>query len=130
MSSNALSNPTAQINDDTISYTPNSLSYKLGGGDVNVRTQTAGGGAISTVVTENAESRMSMVKFGMLLTDTNRNLIRTWQEARATGGNTIRLSGDSSQIPLSFTGMQLVTDPEYSVGSDGSVEVEFMGDPA
>lgn len=127
---NALSNPTIQVNDDTISIVPNSLSYKRGKGDVNVRAQSSGGGGSSTVVTENAETKVSMVKFSLFLTDANRSLIDTWQENRYNGGNTIRFSERGSTIPLSFSNMHVTTDPDYSVGADGSVEIELMGDAA
>ena len=126
--SNALSNPTVQLNDQTISILPNTLTYKRGTGDVNVRAQSAGGGSVSAVVTENAETKISSVKFSLTLTDVNRDLISGWQEARYTGGNTIRFSERGSELPLSFSNMHVTTDPEYSVGADGSVEVEFMGD--
>ena len=127
---NALSNPTVQMNDDTISIVPNSLSYVRGKGDVNVRAQSSGGGGATTVSTENAETKVSMVKFSLFLTDANRTLIETWQENRYNGGNTIRFSERGSTIPLSFSNMNVTTDPDYSVGADGSVEVELKGDPA
>lgn len=130
MAQNALSNPSVQINDETIAIVPNSLTYKRGAGDVSVRAQSAGGDSVEAVVTENAETKISMVKFNMYLTDTNREAIRGWQNNRFNGGNTIRFSERGSTEPLSFTGMNVTTDPEYSIGADGSVEVEFMGDAA
>lgn len=128
MASNALSNPTVQVNDDTIYIVPNSLAYKRGKGDISVRAQSAGGDAVQVVVTENAETKMAMVKFSLFLTDDNRQAIETWQENRFNGGNTIRFSQRGSEVPLSFTGMNITTDPEFNVGADGSVEIEFMGD--
>lgn len=127
---NALSNPTIQVNDETIAIVPNSLTYKRGKGDLSVRPQSAGGNSVTNVITENAETKMSMVKFSLYLTDTNRSYIEQWQEAYFTGGNTIRFSDRASSQPLAFSNMNVITDPEYSVGADGSVEVEFMGDPA
>jgi len=127
---NALSNPTIQVNDQTISILPNTLTFKNGAGDVNVRAQSSGGGGSSAVITENAETKISMVKFSLVLTDVNRDFINQWQEKRYTGGNSIRFSERGSNIPESFTNMHVTTDPEKSVGADGSVEVEFMGDAA
>lgn len=130
MATNALSNPTIQVNDETISIVPNSLTYTRGRGDVSVRAQSAGGNSVETVVTENAETKISMVKFSLYLTDTNLEFISNWQDTRYSGGSTIRFSERGSASPLSFTGMNITTDPEYSVGADGVVEVEFMGDAA
>tara|TARA_R110000851_G_scaffold134568_1_gene269871 strand:- start:779 stop:1168 length:390 start_codon:yes stop_codon:yes gene_type:complete len=127
---NALSNPTVEINDETIAIVPNSLTYKRGAGDVTVRTQSAGGDSVESVITEDAETKISNVKFSLLLTDKNLDFVRTWQGSRFDGGNTIKLSQRGSTQPLSFANMQVVSDPEYSVGADGSVEVEFMGDSA
>lgn len=127
---NALSNPSVQVNDDTIAIVPNSLSYKKGKGDVQVRAQSAGGNSVETVLTENAETKVSMVKFSLFLTDTNRQLIDAWQENRYSGGNTIKFSQRGSNVPLAFVNMNVTIDPELSVGADGSVEIEFMGDPA
>lgn len=127
---NALSNPTVEVNDQVISILPNTLTYKRGAGDVNLRTQSAGGDSIEAVITENAETKISTVKFSLTLTDTNLAYVRSWQQNTFDGGNTIRISGRTMTTPLSFTGMCIIADPEYSVGADSSVEVEFMGDPA
>lgn len=127
---NALSNPTIQVNDQTIPILPNSLTYKRGAGDVNVRAQSAGGDSVEAVITENAETKIGMVKFSLSLTDTNLDYVRTWQENRFNGGNTIRLSDRTLSTPLSFVNMNVTSDPEYNVGPDGGVEVEFMGSAA
>ncbi|MGR3179832.1 MAG: hypothetical protein ACUZ8E_17470 [Candidatus Anammoxibacter sp.] len=130
MAVNALSNPTIEVNDITIRILPNTLSYKLGKGDVNVRAQSAGGNSVESVFTEDAETKISMVKFSMTVTDVNRDLVESWQENRFQGGNTIRFSEKTSTKPLSFAGMVVMTDPEYSVGADSTVEIEFEGDAA
>ena len=130
MAVNALSNPTVEINDITIRILPNTLSYKLGKGDVNIRAQSAGGNSVEAVITEDAETKISMVKFSLTVTDTNRDLVEGWQENRFQGGNTIRFSEKGSDKPLSFSGMVVMTDPEYSVGADSTVEIEFEGDAA
>lgn len=127
---NALANPTVQVNDQTISILPNTLTFKRGAGDVNVRAQSAGGDSVEAVITENAETKIGSVKFSLSLTDTNLSYVDTWQQNTFAGGNTIRISGRTLQTPFSFVNMHVVTDPEYSVGADGTVEVEFMGDPA
>ncbi len=127
---NALSNPVVQVNDQTISIIPNSLSYKRGAGDVNVRAQSAGGDSVEAVITENAETKLGMVKFTLSVTDTNMEYVQTWHDNKFNGGNTIRISSRTISTPLSFTNMNITTEPEFSVGADGSVEVEFMGEPA
>ena len=125
---NALSNPTIQVNDQTISILPNTLSYKRGVGDVNVRAQSAGGDSVEAVITENAETKIGMVKFSLSVTDANMEYVQTWHDNKFNGGNTIRISSRTITTPLSFTNMNITSEPEFSVGADGSVEVEFMGE--
>lgn len=122
-----LSNPTVVVNDDTISILPNSLSYKEGQGDAKVRPLSAGGDAIEVVVTSDAETKASMVKFKVSNSDTHLGQVNEWLLARSDGGVTITLSEGDISIP--FTGMIMTTEPERSVGADGEVEVEFMGPP-
>ena len=63
MATRTLSNPTVQVNDDTIAIVPNSIEYKTGIGDKNVKSQSAGGNSIEVVITEDAETKKSMVIF-------------------------------------------------------------------
>ena len=125
--SKTLSNPTVEVNDDTITILPNSLTYKEGQGDVNVRPESAGGNSIEVVVTDNAETKKSMCKFKFSNTDTHLNQVKEWLAARTNGGVTISLSEDGIQV--AFRSMILITEPERSVGADGEIEVEFEGPP-
>ena len=121
-----LSNPTVEINDQTIGTIPNSLSYKSGRGDISVRPQSAGGNSIEVIRTENAETKKGMGKLSLYNTKVNRDLVREWQDKM--DGNTIRLSdGDFTE---SFSQMFVCTDPEFNLGADGKVEVTFEGNPA
>lgn len=121
-----LSNPTVEVNDQVISIVPNSLVYKKGFGDRQVRAQSAGGDSITAVVTEDATTKLSMVKIKLLPTTENINLVSEWLDSR--DGNTIRFSEDSNIE--SFTGMYVTTEPENTTGADGEIEIEFMGNPS
>lgn len=121
-----LANPSVQVNDATIAIIPNSASYKTGKGDINVRAQSAGGNSISIVKTENAETKISMVKFKLYNTQNNVALVREWQDS--VDGNTINMS-DGSYIE-SFREMYIISDPEIMLGADGEIEVEFNGLPS
>lgn len=120
-----LSNPSVEVNNDAIGIVPNSLSYKKGKGDKNVRAQSAGGNSIEAIVTENAETKKGMVKFSLYNTATNQSLLDGWQEGNA---NTVRLS--QGEFTLSFRTMVVTTDPEVQTGADGNLEVTFEGQPA
>jgi hypothetical protein len=114
-----------EVGNDAIGIVPNSLSYKKGKGDKNVRSQSAGGDSIAIVITENAETKKGMVKFSLYNTAENQALLDSWQDSDET---TIRLSQGS--FTLSFRSMVVTSDPEVSTGADGSLEVVFEGQPA
>ena len=120
-----LSNPAVEVNDQVVSIVPNSLSYKKGQGDKNVKAQSAGGDAIEVILTVNAETKISMVKFKMFNTKTALDLINAWTVN--VEGSTIRLSEDA--LVESFRNMIVTTEPERVIGADGELEVEFMGQP-
>ena len=121
-----LATPTVVINDDTIEIAPNSLKYKMGKGDVNIRTQQAGT-SVTTIVNEDSETKLSMVGFSLILTSTSDVQVDKWLEARTSGGVTIEFFDGT--ISRSFSGMVLVSEPERTTGSEGSVELEFQGPP-
>ncbi len=120
-----LSNPTVEVDDDTISIIPNSLSYKEGQGDRNVKAESAGGSAITPIVTINAETKISMCKFKLSNTEDHLNQIKEWMGEDE--GVTISLS--EGEIQVAFREMVVTTEPERAVGADGELEVEFMGPP-
>lgn len=124
-----LATPVLEINDQVIQYLPNTITWKGGAGDINVRHQSAGGGAGSTVITEDAESRVSMLKFSVANTAENNDLIEDWlQASRNLNGVSARLS--DSGFTRAFRGMRITSDPERNIGTEGAIELEFMGDPS
>ena len=129
MANGTLSNPTVEVNDDVISIMPNSLSYKEGQGDRKVRAESAGGGSIIAVITDDAETKISMVKFKMTNLDEHLKQVKEWMAA-GNDGVTINLSQEGSDTQVAFRNMVVTTEPERSIGADGEIEVEFMGPPA
>ena len=87
---------------------------------------SAGGSSVEPVVTENAESKKSMVKFKLLNTDNNFKLADYWLEQR-TVGVTIDLS--EGTIAEGFDKMIFITEPERMIGADGNLEIIFEGAP-
>jgi len=119
-----LSNPTVEVNNDVVAIIPNSLSYKKGKGDRKALPQSSGGNAIDIVVTEDAETKKSMVKFSLRNTKANQDRLDSWQDEEQ---NTIRLSQGDFVIP--FRQMVVTGDPETETGADGKLEVMFEGAP-
>lgn len=123
-----LSNPVVEINDQSIFIKPNSLSFKKGYGEKKVRSQSAGGSTIDIVSTDDAETKMSMVKFSLLTTNNNIEFYEEWQNVGA-GGNVIRLSEKDGSLSIPFRKMTLTSDNEVATGADGEFEAEFAGPP-
>jgi hypothetical protein len=126
MSERTLANPTVEVNNDVIGIIPNSTSYKGGKGDKSVRPQSSGGNSVEVIITEDAETKKSMVKFSLYNTKTNDDLISGWQDQ--VEGNTIVLS--DGNFTRSFRKMHVTNDPEMNLGADGNAEVVFEGQPA
>ena len=126
MSFRTLSNPSVVIQNETIAIIPNSLSFKIGSGDKEVKAQSAGGGSIEVVVSENAETMISMVKFKLFNTAGNLQRVKDWS---VLFSETITLS-DPNGINESFRDMVVTTEPERSIGADGDLEIEWKGAPS
>lgn len=120
----SISNSTIEVNDVPIAVLGNSVLFKSGAGDKTVRSVTAGGSSIKTVVSEDAETKKSMFQFSVVNNVGSIDLIQEWQ---ANGFNTIRHS--SPYFVRNFTNMHVITDPEIGGGADGSGQVTFEGDP-
>lgn len=121
--SRTLANPAVEVNDIVVGIKPNSLTYKKGKGDVNVRAQSAGGNSIAAIFTEDAETKISMVKFTLLTTKDTVELIDGWLDQEST----IDLS--DGDFTVSFRKVRIKTEPEINTGADGETEVEFCGQP-
>ena len=125
MAERTLSNPTVEIDNDVVGIIPNSLSYKIGRGDINMRPQATGNN-VENIRTENAETKKGMVKLSLYNTKTNTDLYEKWQDQ--IDGVSIRFHDGG--FTKSFNRMSIITDPEVNLGADGNIELEFEGQPA
>lgn len=119
-----LSDPFIIVNNAQIEYVPNTLEYQLGEGDRKVETQTAGGGLVSVVVTEDATTNKSMVKFEMRATLESFEMVDAWT---GLGANHIILADQASGFKQVFSFMTMVNHPSRKLAADGKVECEFHG---
>lgn len=124
----AISTPTIQVNNETISIVPNSFKYKNGRGERKVRTSSAGGSATDVVFTEDAETKKSMVSFELINTPTNIALAEDWQDL--LNANAITASDNNQNFTKSFANMAVINDPEVSLSQDGTLTIEFEGSAA
>ena len=116
-----LSVPQILVNDEVVYIKPNSFSFTEGAGERNVRTKSGGGGAVAIVVTENAETQTSMVKFTLLTEDSSLERIRGW--LNLFDANRIE-AGDGS-FARTFSQATITNNPEAALGESGEVEIEW-----
>ena len=128
----AVTNPQVVVNNVAVPVIPNSVTYTEGFGEQNQRVQSAGGGNTELVFSDDVETKISMVKFSMLNTQANIDLIRSWKANR--NANAITITGDprdgGDALKRTFANGALTTDYEVNLGADTEIEVEFMTDPA
>ena len=116
-----ISDPEIVVNDITVYVVPNSVSYKSGKGESNVKVQSAGNGLTAVVVSRNVETQKGYVKFSVQSTKEAIALKENWQSN--VGGNVIEL-GSVNQTMSNST---MTNDPEINLTDDGVVEMEFEG---
>jgi len=122
----ALARPSIIINNTPIQVVPNTTVYTEGKGEQNVRTQSAGGGSVEIVVSENVETNISKVNFSIMPTPENIEAARGWKSN--PGANAINIV--SGEFNRSITSATLTNDYEVNLGSDTTIDLEFMGAPA
>ncbi len=122
-----LANPQVIVNGLSVSIVPNSFSYTEGIGEQTVKTQSSGGSAVEQVFFDNAETKISMVKFDLYSTAVNIELARIWKTAADT--NSIEFTGSVKGEPLDrvMTFAALTNDYEVELKNEGIVSLEFHG---
>lgn len=131
MSRRSLSVPSIVINNEVIRIVPNSFTYDGGEGEITVRSASGGGRNSETVHSANAESFIGKCSFEIFLTSDIDYRIAIWKENIAN--NSIqafqRPLGGGDAVTLSWDGMSLTNNVERAAAADGTVSLEFQGDP-
>ena|SRR3990167_9522761 len=122
----ALANPTVLINNLSVSIVPNSFTYTEGRGEQTVRVQSAGGGSVQSVLSNNVETNLSTVKFDVFPTAENIALILGWKD----NGNENVIGATGAGLTRSFTNATLTNDYEVALGSDTKISLEFKTNAA
>lgn len=124
--SRTLANPVVEVNNAIIAIVPNSFSFKSGKGNKTLRPQSAGGNSIQTIVTIDAETKKSMVKFSLITTKQNDEYKDAWQDAV----DGVLINASDGDWAKTFRKMHIIEDPETSTGAEGVTEISFEGQPA
>lgn len=116
-----LLNGVVTINNVNIAYVPNTVVFTEGLGEQDVRTQTAGGGAVEQVYVDNVETRLSMFKFSLIPTKDSVELARSWK----TNRNENVITYTEGTFSRSFAQAALTSDYEVNASADGNIDLEF-----
>ena len=131
MSMVSLSVPAIIINNEVFRIVPNSFKYDGGEGEIMVRSASGGGRNSETVHSANAETFIGKCTFEAYLVAELDNRIATWKEN--IGNNSIqaiqRPIGGGDTVTLSWDGMSLTNEVERAASADGTVSLEWMGEP-
>lgn len=128
--SQVVSAPSVRVNDVTWKIVPNTFMVKLGEGETNVRAASAGGSSVESVHTINAETKISGCTFEVYPEPDRIKDIQSIK--RRPGGNTIAAIqdlGDNGTISFTLRKVSLTNDPDLNLTSDGTISLEWAGDP-
>lgn len=120
-----LANVYLKVNNINIAYVPGTLVFNDGRGTRVVRTQSLGGGASEVVWTDNVETHIGKVKFQMRSDDSNVDNILFWRDNMDE--NVIVIESDSGDLHLTYKSVGIIEDPDYEVGAEANVELQFAG---
>lgn len=120
-----LSNPQLVLNNRVLGVVPNSYSSSLGRGETTHRRASTGGRGTVAVISQNAETFKSMVKFEIFTTTENKDIIDT---AKLNLANNTLVATEDGDVEV-FTNFTITNDPEFARGNDATVSVEGEADP-
>ena len=127
-----LNNPSVVINNNAVPVVANSVKFKEGLGEQDLKVQSAGGGHISQVYCDNIEMKISELSFDMLSTVDNIEAARGWK--LNFNKNTITLTGTDTitnkTLTRTFIGAALTSNYDVELSSDGKLSLEFKGQTA
>lgn len=126
MSRTKLSNPTVVINNNAVPIIPNTFSFTEGFGEQELKVQSSGGGSVQTVLSNNVETNMSMVKFSIHNTAELIDLARSWKVN--ANKNAITVTGEG--LTRAFNNAAVTNDYEVNLGADTTIDIEFKSDAA
>ena len=131
MSLRKISDPSLVMNNLPFSIIGNSFSYTEGLGEQDLMVQSAGGGSVQTVFSDNVEMKYSSFKFEMQNTLENIDLIRSWKVNENRNGMAgTAPNGVDAGWSRTFNNVALINDYEVNLGADTTISLEFKSDPA
>ena len=122
------STPQVVLNNRTINIVPGSLMIKLGRGEQSVKAQSAGGGAMALVYSDNVETKIAEVKFKLFSTPAN---ISLYDQTKSNNpSNAVSATHPTLNVSYHFGTATCISDAEINAQPDGEFELHFKSLPA
>jgi len=124
-----LNNPTVTVNNYPVPVIANSLSYSEGLGEQTLRMESTGGGNVEQLYSDNIEMKKSKVKWSMLPSINNIEIIRQWKLLANSNAITISAIDNVTlkDFTRTFAGCALINNYDVNLKGDGDIEIEFEG---
>ena len=124
-----LTDASVLVNDEAIIIESNTLSFQEGRGEQTVRAGSVGNGVTEPIYAKDMSTRISVITFQMPTTPQNIDLALGWKDGDNT--NTVQIAGSTPEGDTTRTMTQaaLLTDYVVNVGAEGTIDIEFKGNP-
>jgi len=118
-----------EVNDEPWAIEPGTCAFTEGFGAALVRAASTGGEGTELIFARDISEAMSMIKFEVPATIANVERVRA--VTAGLGVNTVQLSANFGGRSFSRTMTQgsVVNNPEVNIGPEGTIELEFKGNP-
>ena len=125
-----LNDPQVTLNDELLPIVGNSVSFTTGDGERSIKAAGTGGGRGVLTISENVETKISTAKFSVFTTVRNVDTIE--QAIKRLNNNVLVLAGTDpfgNNLRKTFTNATIMNNPEFTLQSDGQIDVEISSDP-
>jgi len=123
-----LSTPQISIDGVNIAIVPNSCTLTEGFGAQTVMVQSAGGGAVSQVISNDVSTNFSTVKFSFFNTEENIEFFRAIKSQSRTP-HLVQIN-DGRSFTRAIADAIVTNDYEVTLQSDGQTAIEISGSAA
>jgi hypothetical protein len=122
-----ISDPSVLVNNVAVYIVPNTLEFDEGFGEQDVMVQSAGGGVLDQVFSDNVETSLGGFKFSLKTTIDNIALARSWKANRNQNVVTITATTPDGTLTRTYTGAAIVNNFTVQATADGVIELEWKG---
>ncbi len=126
-----ISDPQVTVNDDLWLVKANNFTVIKGEGENSVTGLSSGGAQNAISISQNTETKFSQIKFEVPSDTTH--ITKVGIAKQRFNANTVQVSGrdrkTGEQIVFVMSNAVITNNPEINLVQDGSISIEWAGDP-